>query len=100
SEKLGEFATTAIGQSQTINFVVPAGAALGNTVLRVRGVYHNTDEPAPTDPCFNYAFGETEDYRITITTPVTGPCIPTSANGTAEDDFIDGVQLGAINNVN
>lgn len=100
SEKLGEFATTAIGQVQAINFVVPAGAALGNTVLRVRGVYHNTGEPTPTDPCFNYAFGETEDYRITITTPVTGPCIPTSANGTADDDFIDGVQLVTINNVN
>jgi len=100
SEKLGEFATTAIGETQTINFVVPAGAALGNTVLRVRGVYHNNGEPAPTDPCFNYAFGETEDYRISIVTPITGPCIPTSATGTAENDFIDGVQLGTINNVN
>lgn len=100
SEKLGEFATTTIGQTQTINFVVPAGAALGNTRMRVRGVFHNQGEPTPTDPCFNYAFGETEDYRITITSPVVGPCIPTSQTGPAQDDFIDGVQLGSINNVN
>lgn len=100
SEKLGAFATTAIGQTQTINFVVPAGAALGNTRLRVRGVYHNTGEPTPTDPCFNYAFGETEDYRISITAPVSGTCIPTSTSGPADGDYINSVQLGAINNSN
>ncbi|MDQ3100929.1 MAG: M43 family zinc metalloprotease, partial [Bacteroidota bacterium] len=30
----------------------------------------------------------------------TGPCIPTSANGTGEDDYINGVTLGTIANVN
>ena len=99
-EKLGEFTNTAIGQTQSFTFTVPVGAALGNTVLRVRGVYHNTGEPTPTDPCFSYAYGETEDYGITITSPVTGPCIPTSAQGTADGDYINGVQLGSINNTN
>jgi uncharacterized protein YfdQ (DUF2303 family) len=100
SEKLGEFTNTAIGQTQSFTFTVPVGAALGNAVLRVRGVYHNTGEPTPTDPCFNYAYGETEDYGIVITAPVTGPCIPTSAQGTADGDFINGVQLGSILNTN
>lgn len=97
-EKLGEFTTTAAGQSQDINFTVPATAMVGGTRLRVRGVYHNTGEPTPnTDPCYNYAYGETEDYGITITGG-SSLCIPTAAIGTADGDFIDGVSLGAIQN--
>jgi hypothetical protein len=99
-EKLGEFATTAVNQTQTINFTVPAGAALGNTRLRVRGVFHNDGEPTPTDPCYNYIWGETEDYGITITSPGGSYCIPTSAQGTSDGDYINGVQLGTINNLN
>ena len=30
----------------------------------------------------------------------TGPCVPTSTNGTSDGDFIDGVQLGSISNLN
>lgn len=100
SEKLGEFTTSGSNQTQTITFTVPVTATLGNTRLRVRGVYHNTGEPVPTDPCFNYAYGETEDYGIVITAPPTGLCIPTSTNGTADGDFINSVVLGTINNVN
>lgn len=99
SEKLGEFTTTAIGQTQNISFTVPTTATVGNTRLRVRGVYHNTGEPTPnTDPCFNYAYGETEDYGITISAAGASYCIPTAAIGTADGDFIDGVDLGAIQN--
>jgi hypothetical protein len=79
---------------------VPANATVGNTRLRVRGVYVGTGEPSPVDPCFAYAYGETEDYGITITAPATGYCIPTSANGTADGDFINGVSMGSINNTN
>jgi len=99
-EKLGEFATTAINQTQTISFTVPAAATLGNTRLRVRGVFHNDGEPTPTDPCYNYIWGETEDYGITITSAGGSYCIPTSAQGTADGDYINAVQLGTINNVN
>lgn len=66
AEKLGEFTTTAPGQTQDITFQVPANAELGSTVMRVRGVYHLTGEPSPTDPCYPYAYGETEDYGILI----------------------------------
>ena len=101
SEKLGEFQTTAAMQSQGIPFTVPAGAAVGATRMRVRSVYVNTGEPNPADPCFSYAWGETEDYGIVITAPPpTGYCIPTSANGTADGDFVNSVQLGSINNNN
>lgn len=100
NEKLGEFTTTGSGQTQSISFDVPALATVGSTRLRVRGVYHNEGEPNPTDPCFAYAWGETEDYGITILAPQTGYCIPTSTNGTSDGDFVNSVQLGAIQNLN
>jgi hypothetical protein len=98
SEKLGEFATTSTFQTQAISFTVPVSALAGTTVMRVRGVYHNTGEPSPTDPCFSYEFGETEDYGINIGGGSGGYCIPSSAQGTIDGDFIDGVILGTITN--
>ena len=100
SEKLGEFTNAAVGESQNISFTVPAGAVIGNTVLRVRGVFYNNGEPDPADPCFDYAFGETEDYRIMITSPAVGACVPTSAGGTSDGDFINSVVLEGIQNIN
>jgi len=100
TEKLGEFTSSAAGQSQSFTFTVPVGATLGTTRLRVRGVFFNTGEPNPTDPCFAYGYGETEDYGIVITAPATGYCIPTSTNGTSDGDFINGVAVGSINNAN
>lgn len=101
SEKLGEVAIALANEVVTITFTVPAGATLGNTVLRVRNVYHNTGEPTPTDPCFDYDYGETEDYGITIQNSGGGGiCIPTSANGTADGDYINRVALGTFNNAN
>jgi hypothetical protein len=98
SEKLGEFATTAAGEAQSISFTVPVNAALGTTKMRVRGVYIGGSEPEPVDPCFDYAYGETEDYGIVITAAPNGYCVPSSINGPTDGDFIDGVQLGTINN--
>jgi hypothetical protein len=101
TEKLGEFTTSTIGETQSISFTVPIGATLGNTTLRVRGVYHDTGEPTPTDPCFAYTYGETEDYRITIANGGgTTPCVPSSANGTVDGDFVNSVILETIENVN
>jgi len=98
AEKLGEFTTTGTYETQTLAFTVPLSTPTGTTVLRVRGVYHNTGEPSPTAPCFEYTWGETEDYGIDLVTTPNGPCIPTSANGTTDGDFIDGVVLGTIMN--
>ncbi len=99
SEKLGEFTNTVAGEAQDISFTVPGGAALGTTVMRVRGVYFNTGEPSPADPCFAYDFGETEDYGIAVTdNGGSGPCIPTSVAGTTDGDYVDGVELEAISN--
>lgn len=66
SERLGEFTTTAPGESQTITFTVPANADLGASRLRVRGVFAFATDPMPPDPCYAYDYGETEDYGIVL----------------------------------
>jgi hypothetical protein len=68
AEKLGEFETNGANETGTIQFTVPANTPLGPTRMRVRGVYLGSGEPTPVDPCFPYAFGETEDYGIIIET--------------------------------
>lgn len=92
AEKLGEFTTSSPGETQQFNFTVPAGAGLGTTVMRVRGVYGN---PSPIDPCFAYAFGETEDYGIVIGGPPQNVLIgakvwlegPYTPGGMMDDDL-------------
>jgi hypothetical protein len=81
-ERLGEFSTTGSFETQLLPFTVPITAALGPARLRVRGVYQGTGEPSPTEPCFDYASGETEDYTVNIgiatglsTGPGNGPLV-------------------------
>ena len=89
TEKLGEFITAAVNETQVINFTVPTNATLGDTRMRVRGVFHDDGEPSPTDPCYPYWFGETEDYGITIETstglldepPFTAGVFPNPSTG-------------------
>lgn len=100
TEKLGQFSTSAANESQAISFEVPVNAPLGNTIMRVRGVFIGTGEPADVDPCFNYAYGETEDYGITIAAAPSVYCTPVNALGPVDGDFIDDVVLGNIVNLN
>lgn len=93
-EKLGEFTTTTVNETQNIAFTVPVGATLGATTLRVRCVWQNT----PLDPCEDYGYGETEDYTVVVTESTVGTCIPNPVYGTDDGDFIDGVVLQDINN--
>lgn len=51
--------------------------------MRVRGVYHDTGEPSPTDPCFDYAWGETEDYSVVINQAGAAPVADFIANSTS-----------------
>ena len=63
SEKLGNVTLGAMPETGTINFTVPANALSGNTRMRVREVWNNTN----IDPCSSYSYGETEDYVINLT---------------------------------
>jgi subtilisin-like proprotein convertase family protein len=66
-----EFTALGSGNGVTIsnNVTVPATASIGTTRMRVR-VRYNTALTGG-NACLGYAFGETEDYAITI-----NPCIP------------------------
>ena len=48
----------------TQNLVVPAGALLGNTRMRVKKIFGNTNY---ANPCLGGSFGQAEDYTITVT---------------------------------
>lgn len=95
-EKLGEFTTSDPGETGTIDFTVPLNATAGATRMRVRGVYHSSGEPSPTDPCFPYHWGETEDYGIVLLADPAGTCVPTSTTGTQQGHFIDGIELADL----
>lgn len=87
SEKIGE--TNDLGSypaTDSYVFTVPAGAALGNTVLRVREIYAG----APgIDPCASATYGETEDYLITII-PIP-PCVNPPVGGVVSGPAIDSI---------
>ncbi len=68
TERLGEWPNLIAGEVHSLTFTVPTNALPGNTRMRVRGVYHATGEPVPTDACYSYQYGETEDYGIVIET--------------------------------
>ena len=99
-EELGNGVTATAFQTLSFTFTVPVNAALGGTVLRARCVYPGTGQIAVADPCYDFAYGETEDYTVIITDPQTSLCIPTSVNGTNDGDFVNGVELNTIANSN
>ena len=62
AEKLGNVTLGAMPATGTINFTVPSVALSGNTRMRVREVYNNTN----MDPCNSETYGETEDYAVLV----------------------------------
>lgn len=62
TEKLGNILLPAAPVTGSITFTVPASALSGTTRMRVREVYSSSN----FDPCTLYAYGETEDYNVLI----------------------------------
>lgn len=72
NERVG-FTTAAIGANGTATFTITLACnpPLGTHRMRIRDVWNT---PGNTiDPCASYGYGETEDYDVTITTPVACP---------------------------
>ena len=96
NEELGEVVANTASQTVTISFIVPTGITVGDKRLRIRC---SDVTGGNLDPCTSYAYGETEDYTVTIQTPVTSNyCVPVPTAGTSGNDFINSVILGGINN--
>ncbi len=49
--------------TETMDLVIPAGAALGSHTMRAKS---NWQAPVPDDPCEETTYGETEDYTASI----------------------------------
>lgn len=77
SERFSNTLLVTANQTITLNIPIPANAAIGTHRLRVREVYSASNVIA-LDPCANYAYGEVEDYTITITDNVY-PVVTTAA---------------------
>lgn len=80
-------AGTAGPHTEISSIIIPAGATLGNTRMRVVTV--ETGTPTSITPCGTYTWGETEDYFVNIIalpptppTPTQSAAIPTCAGGT------------------
>jgi pectin methylesterase-like acyl-CoA thioesterase len=65
---------------------IPSSASSGLTYMRV--VLQGTTNPALVFPCGTYTFGETEDYLVRITDPVTHDITITSLNYPTNDTAI------------
>ncbi|MBD2766914.1 fibronectin type III domain-containing protein [Hymenobacter sp. BT664] len=76
----GEWVQVAVSSGvnlpSTVNITVPATAALGQTVLRVRS-RRTPNTNGPSDACTNFGLGETKDFILTITEPSACP-LPTN----------------------
>ncbi|MBK7215193.1 MAG: PKD domain-containing protein, partial [Bacteroidales bacterium] len=91
-EKLGNVVLEAAPSTGYITFTVPGNAIVGETRMRVREAYVNSN----MDACSLNSFGETEDYNINIL-PLQY-CTPEYIYGSGDGDYISLVALGSIYN--
>lgn len=69
----GLVSTNAVASSYVFNISVPAGAALGNTRMRIRGGDDNALTLTQSCGASNSSFGETEDYIVNVIAPCSPP---------------------------
>lgn len=81
------------GGTSTFNIVVPPGATLGNTRLRVRGGDDATIAAGQACGASGSAWGETEDYIVTITSPA-----PKSISTITATQQTGGIGISTTNN--
>lgn len=95
-ENLGSVQSVGPNEYLPLDVTIPATCPLGQYVLRLRS--NDAANDSIPDQCSNSTHGETLDLVVVVEDP-DGPCIPTTYVGTLNGDFIDGVRLGAIQNM-
>jgi hypothetical protein len=80
-----EWIYIATAGTNSVSITPPAGATLGNAVMRVAywyddGTYNYTTSSGCGSNSGNYDYGETEDYTINVQPACTAPTTPTSAS--------------------
>lgn len=81
------------GGTSTFNIIVPPGATLGNTRMRVRAGDDVAIAAGQACGASGSGFGETEDYIVTITSPA-----PKSISGISAQQQTGGVGISSTNN--
>ncbi len=84
TEKLGEVTGLGAFTPASIDFTVPAGAAIGTTRMRVREVYNTIGMTA----CSEYTYGETEDYNVEIIPSVCPLVTGLYVDGITDNDAV------------
>ena len=83
------------GESITMIYQLPPNCIPGQHFVRLRA---NDDANFPlADPCDDQLYGQIFDWVVVVEDP-NGPCIPFMSDWTTDGDYIDGVQLGTIQN--
>ncbi|HRH37754.1 MAG TPA: GEVED domain-containing protein, partial [Flavobacteriales bacterium] len=95
NEALLTISSTYAGEQFGILLNIPASCPPGQHFMRLRA---NDDANFPlVDLCQDQLYGQILDWVVAVEDPA-GPCIPFIFLWTTSGDFIDGVQLGTIQN--
>ena len=87
--------STVAGETITMTYQLPPNCIPGQHFVRLRA---NDEANYPlVDPCDDQLYGQIFDWVVAVEDPA-GPCIPFMNQWTTDGDFIDGVQLGTIEN--
>ncbi|HIP31195.1 MAG TPA: PKD domain-containing protein, partial [Crocinitomicaceae bacterium] len=65
--------TDGVTSLSPVSITIPAGAALGNTIMRIRTTWEGAGATILPVPCGNQNYSETEDYTINIINASTPP---------------------------
>ncbi|MBK7754779.1 MAG: hypothetical protein IPI41_19910 [Flavobacteriales bacterium] len=89
------YTSAVAGEPITMVYPLPPNCLPGQHFMRLRA---NDDANFPLiDPCDDQPYGQLFDWLVVVEDP-NGPCIPFLNQWTTDGDFIDGVQLGTIQN--
>ncbi len=72
--------TSAAPSLSPVSITIPGGAALGNTVMRIRTTWDQSGTPVP---CGNQNYSEAEDYTINVVDPNSPPVASFSAGSSS-----------------
>lgn len=89
------YTSTVAGEPITMVYPLPPNCLPGQHFMRLRA--NDEDNYPLVDPCDDQLYGQLFDWVVVVEEPA-GPCIPFMVHWTTDGDYIDGVQLGTIQN--
>jgi hypothetical protein len=96
------FTDLSTGNPNAWTWSFPGAATLSSNLQNPSNIVYNTPGCYAVSLVASNSFGPSAPVTKTCYINVTGPtyCLPNPAQGTSDGDFINGVQLGSISNLN